>query len=323
MPHPTLLRAAIIGCGQIAGGYDIGGPPEMVRTHARAYQKSDGAELVAVMDTSADRAGTFARQWQVPRTYASRDDLLKSERPDLVSICTPDAQHAEDVRACLECPGVKAIWCEKPLALEVGEATKLVAWAEEKKVVLAVNYQRQWEASHQRLAREIRGGAWGTVLGGHAVYSKGIFHNGSHLITLLRSLLGEPEEMKVHRAFYDYSPGDPTVDGTLIFQGAPVQLLGLPIPPYAVFELSLFCEAGLIRIIDSGKKIVRQRAAQTDHPQLLEEEIEKTGIDRVMSDVLEEIIHAVRTGSSVTVDGKTAVRTLEICSNLSRQASLL
>jgi predicted dehydrogenase len=317
------LRAAIIGCGQIAGGYDLHGPTDLIRTHVRAYQESKDVKLVAVMDSSADRANDFARQWGILKAYVSLAELLDSEQPDLVSICTPDTQHAEDIRTCLSHPTVKAIWCEKPLALDVDVARKLIARADEKKVVLAVNYQRQWETSHQRLAQELQDGLWGRVLGGTAVYSKGIFHNGSHLITLLRGLLGEPQQMKVHRAFYDYSSSDPTIDATLFFESSPIQALGLPINPHGIFELSLFCENGLVRIIHSGKTIVRQRCRHPSESQLLDEEIERTGLDQVLGKVLEQIVQAIRTGQPATVEGKAALRTLEICSELNRQASLL
>ena len=321
MSQPA-LRAAIIGCGQIAGGYDAEAPAEMIRTHVRAYQQNAEVELTSVMDASRARAESFARHWQVPTAYDSLAKLLRVEKPDLVSICTPDAQHVNDLLDCLACSSVKAVWCEKPLALDVAAAEKLVGQAREKNIGLAVNYQRQWEPAHRRLAEEIGTGLWGRVLGGEAVYAKGLFHNGSHLIALLRSLLGEPREMKVHRAFADYSPDDPTVDATLMFGDAPVHIVGLPIPPYAVFELNLFCEAGVVRIIDSGNAIVRQRFSLVQ-AQLLEPEIQKTELDRVLGRVLENIVQSLREGRPLAVDGESAWRTLKICGELNHQAFLL
>jgi len=312
-------KAIILGCGQIAGGYDTSAAPDFIRTHVRAYAACPETNLTAVMDVDPARAHAFAECWQVPRHYHSLEEILHQEQPELVSICTPDGQHADDLQTCLGFPSVRAIWCEKPLTLDVAKAENLVAQAQKNGIILAVNYQRQWEPAHQELVREIRSGTWGKILGAHAAYSKGILHNGSHLISLLRGLLGEPEEMHVHDAFCEYSPKDPTVDATLIFSGIPVRIVGLPDPPYPVFELTLYAEGGTIRLADSGKRILRRRRDPAQPNMLLRAHETETQLDRALHFALEDICGALREGRGVLVDGNEALQTLKLCSQLAQE----
>jgi predicted dehydrogenase len=312
-------KAAIVGCGQIAGGYDASAPEDFIRTHARAYASCPETNLAAVMDVDPVRARVFAGRWQVPKHYDVLAELLERERCEIVSICTPDERHADDLRTCLEFPSVRAIWCEKPLALDITAAQSLVTLAQAQGVILAVDYQRQWEPAHQILAKEIRSGAWGRILGAHAAYSKGILHNGSHLIHLLRDFLGEPEKMQVHRAFCEYSPIDPTVDATLIFSGVPVRITGLPVPPYPVFEMTMYAEQGVIRLADSGRRIFRYRRNPEEADTLPAPHETGTQLDRALRFVLDDICRALRGKDPVRVDGEEALKTLKLCSQLAEQ----
>lgn len=314
-----MWKAAILGCGQIAGGYDASSSREFIRTHARAYTACPETNLAAVMDVDAVRARAFAECWRVPKYYDDLAGLLDQERCEIVSICTPDGLHADDLKTCLESSSVRAIWCEKPLALDIVEAEDLVAHARAQGVVLAVNYQRQWEPAHRALAEEIRSGAWGRILGAQGTYSKGVVHNGSHLINLLRDFLGEPEEMRVHRAFCEYSPVDPTVDATLIFSGVPVRIVGLPVPPYPVFELTIYAERGMVRLADSGRRIFRFQRDPVQPDALSAPQETETRLDRALQFVLEDICRALRGESPVRVDGEQALKTLKLCSQLAEQ----
>lgn len=77
------LRVAIIGTGGIANA------------HARGYAaNTDGAEVVAVCDVEEERARQFAERYSFGTPYSDVATLLREERPDAVSICTPNFLHA-------------------------------------------------------------------------------------------------------------------------------------------------------------------------------------------------------------------------------------
>ena len=70
------VRCAVIGAGFI--GVD----------HIKAYQSWPDAEVVAVADTNAARADQAARTFAI-RPYADYTAMLKAERLQAVSVCTP------------------------------------------------------------------------------------------------------------------------------------------------------------------------------------------------------------------------------------------
>src|SRR5579875_1745365 len=103
--------AAIIGAGNIG------------RTHARAY-RSVGVTVVAVCDVDLVRAKALADDLQAT-AYQSVEDLLAGQRPTVISICTPPAEHV--AAACRVLQQGIPVLCEKPLADTVAGARAIVA----------------------------------------------------------------------------------------------------------------------------------------------------------------------------------------------------
>ncbi|HSS61524.1 MAG TPA: Gfo/Idh/MocA family oxidoreductase [Candidatus Limnocylindrales bacterium] len=108
------LRAAIIGAGSIAG------------EHARIlHAAGERVALVAAADVDMARLTDFCATHFIPRGYATPEDLLHSERPDLVHICTPPGTHAALAVQCLEAGA--SVWCEKPLCGSLAELDRIEA----------------------------------------------------------------------------------------------------------------------------------------------------------------------------------------------------
>src|SRR5690349_14098349 len=95
-------RAGIIGCGSISGA------------HARGYQGVPGVELVAAADPVERSRGDFQQRFGVPRVYADADEMLRSEKLDLVSVCLWHPLHAEFTQLAAK-HQPRAILCEKPM----------------------------------------------------------------------------------------------------------------------------------------------------------------------------------------------------------------
>jgi myo-inositol 2-dehydrogenase / D-chiro-inositol 1-dehydrogenase len=121
------MRAAIIGAGWIA------------EEHAAILRRQDGVELAAVCDVDLDRARKLADGAAV---YADWRELLDSESPDCVFVCTPPLLHRE--------PAVEAlgrgihVYLEKPIARGLEDAHAIVDATELSSAVCAVGYQ--WRA---------------------------------------------------------------------------------------------------------------------------------------------------------------------------------
>jgi len=234
-------RAAVIGCGRIGASFSLHLPGSEVRSHCQAYHEHPRIQLVGVCDTDADRAAEASRRWN---TDSNTDAvaLCARLRPDIVSICTPDRTHAELARALLAEAAPRALLVEKPLALNGDDGESLLALARAKSCAVAVNYSRRFSPAFQAIARELRAGRHGRPILGRFVYGKGLLHNGSHALDLMRFWLGEPD--KVRAGPVAWGPeGDPSESADLWFAGGGrVRLEAFDERVATVFELDVLTE---------------------------------------------------------------------------------
>lgn len=322
------MKSAIIGCGQIAGGYDEYAEDDQVRTHAKAYQQQPATELAAVVDQDHRRAKEFSTHWGVPEAYANTTEMLSTVEPDIVSICTPDNTHAEMLELCLECPSIKAVWCEKPLMTEVKDAGVIVSGYTQRGVVLAVNYWLRWDAEIQHIKSSLEKGELGKIQKVVVYYTKGICHNGSHALDLLIDWFGEPNEKQVLGSHVDFTADDPTVDAHLLMNNVSVYLIGADGREYSIFEIDILGTLGRINVKVSGRetKWFRRQPDQVykgyqvlglssqSNPSF------KLDPSSAMAGALQEIIGAISTGKPVRSNGRTALATLKVCCELAGHA---
>ena len=325
VPVGSVLRAAIIGCGQIAGRYDEQTGPEEVRTHAKAYELHPDTKLVAVADRDSQRAREFSGRWGNPAVYADVAQMLAAKGPNIVSVCTPDNTHAALLEMCLNYPSIRAVWCEKPLTTDVGKAEAIVSAYRQRGVVLAVNYQRRWDTQMQRIKSALQRGELGTVQKVVVYYTKGICHNGSHVIDLLLDWFGPPAEMQVLGNHVDFAINDPTVDAHLLIGDVVVYLIGLDEREYSIFEIDILGALGRVKVKSFGREtewFQRQPDPRLKgyHDLNSPGTVYQTELARVMAHALQEIVHAIFTGEPVRSNGESALATLRVCQQLATQA---
>ena len=253
-------RVLIIGCGAIAGGYDAQrSPDEWPLSHAGAIAGDDSFELVACVDPDDATRDAFARRWDVPQAAASLDALgAKPGEFDLIVIASPTGHHAAhlDWAATMK---PRAVFCEKPLGSDLAQAEKLAGQYEAAGVPLAVNYLRRWGPKIVMEAGRIAAGKYGALIAASAIYTKGIVHNGGHMVGLLRFLVGEVGLHSVGPARFDHWDDDPTVSAILTARnGAPVHLIAGDARHVTQFELVLNFEKEQIAFRDGGRRIERR-----------------------------------------------------------------
>ena len=141
-PHEKpLLRLAVAGLGW-AGTRHV----EAVRELGRKV------EVVALMDTDAAHLATRAAELSVATTTSDFASLLADSEIDAVSICTPHALHCPMTLAALEAG--KHVLVEKPMALTVEEATRMIDGAAANGVKLFVAEQAAY-TPQARLLRSV------------------------------------------------------------------------------------------------------------------------------------------------------------------------
>ena len=154
--------------------------------HASAYRAND-IDVVAIADVDLAAASSLAtdlaEQGMTPRVYGDLVEMLGAERPDVVSVCTPPAFHPAAVRAAVEA-GVRAVHCEKPVALSPRAAREMVRGAAEAGVQLTFNLQRRFEPVQRFAADQLRAGAIGDVVSIEG-YCPNLGDWGSHIVDLI------------------------------------------------------------------------------------------------------------------------------------------
>lgn len=151
-PHVDALRVGIVGCGMIS------------RNHIEAFQATPGVDLVGVSDINLARAQAQAQKHDIPAAFGALDDMLV-QGLDIVSVCTPHPIH-EDVVVAAAQAGVHVL-CEKPIAVDLASAQRMVDVCREAGVTLGVMFQRRFWPAAQRIRRAIDDGTLGSPVLGH------------------------------------------------------------------------------------------------------------------------------------------------------------
>lgn len=144
-----MKRFGIIGCGRIAP------------RHADSLADISDAQLVQVCDVIESRARAFAERYKV--TYClDYHEVLENPDIDIVNICTPSGTHAEMTIAALKAG--KHVITEKPMAMSVADADRMIAAAKTANRKLCIILQNRYNPPMQDFYNAVRGGKIGRIL---------------------------------------------------------------------------------------------------------------------------------------------------------------
>ncbi len=146
------VKFGIVGCGHIA------------RAHAEEIIALPRAELAAACDIDPQALQTFAGRYGV-KCYRDYMKMLERKELDVVIICTPSGLHAEMGVAAARAG--KHVLVEKPLALTLEDADRLIETCEKEGVLLSVVLQNRYKPSFQMLKSAAEKGRFGKL--SHAV----------------------------------------------------------------------------------------------------------------------------------------------------------
>lgn len=142
-----MVRFAILGAGRIG------------QVHAKAVSAVADAALVAISDPVEAAARAVSDQYgcdiQNISDIAARDDV------DAVIICTPTNTHADLIEMFARAG--KAIFCEKPVDLNLSRIQDCLAVVEQTGAKLMVGFNRRFDPDFRALKREIDAGHIGDV----------------------------------------------------------------------------------------------------------------------------------------------------------------
>ncbi len=199
----TTLRGVAAGAGYFS------------QFHFDAWRRASGAALVALCDTSPERAREAGRRFGLDRIYTDVGGMLDAERPDFIDVITPPATHREICRLAGE-RGVHVL-CQKALAPTFEDAAAIVGDAERAGIRLMVHDNFRFQPWHRELRRLIDRGTIGRP---HAIACRTrlgdgwqadayvdrqpyfrdmpkllVFETGVHFIDVFRYLVGDVRQV--------------------------------------------------------------------------------------------------------------------------------
>jgi len=133
---------------------------------ANTLSRNPKVQLTAVADRVEDRKKQAAAEFDLENAYSDYNEMLDSQKPDVVFIATPDWFHFEPIMACLE-RGIH-VHVEKPLTTDEGESRKIVAKVRETGLKLQICYNHRWLAPYHNVKERISKGEIGKPLTGYA-----------------------------------------------------------------------------------------------------------------------------------------------------------
>ena len=169
----------------------------------------DDVELIAIADHDPEGLADAGERLGVSRLYRDYRQMLKTEKPDFVSIAPSWVTERVPMIEAAAATGCH-IYCEKPVAGSLAEVDTIVAACQSAKVKMAVAHQWRAMLPVQKIIEEVKAGKFGKLLrvctrpkddsrGG----GEELLLHGTHLFDLMMAFTGEPR----------WASGYVTVDG--------------------------------------------------------------------------------------------------------------
>ncbi len=171
------LRAVVVGL-------------RMGGSHARVLAALTEYELVGICDLDEEVMTSLASETGNPLKYKDYQLMLKETNPDVVVIATPNKLHVKMTRQAVEA-GVKGIYCEKPMAVNMGDAREMVQLCKKNNIALAVGHQRRMSAPYQKMKKLIDDGAIGDIELIRGTCAGDVLSDGTHTIDSILYLLDD------------------------------------------------------------------------------------------------------------------------------------
>jgi myo-inositol 2-dehydrogenase / D-chiro-inositol 1-dehydrogenase len=141
------LRVGIVGVGRIG------------RMHADLLAREiPGAAVSAVFDPHAPAARDAAERLGVTATDTAQE-LIEAADVDAVAICSSTDTHADLIVAAARAG--KAIFCEKPVSLDLAEVDRALAAVDAAGVPFQIGFNRRFDPAHASIRAAVSAGAIG------------------------------------------------------------------------------------------------------------------------------------------------------------------
>lgn len=327
------MKYALIGCGRIA------------TNHVKAALTND-LEIVGLCDVIPEKIEEIMEKHDFQnnekiRKYTDYKEMLDQVKPELVSIATESGNHAEIALYCID-KGIHLI-IEKPMAMSIEDANKIIDKSKEKGVKVSSCHQNRFNVAIQEMRKAVEGGRFGKISHGsiHVRWNRGkgyydqaswrgtwaedggaLMNQCIHGIDLLRWMMGdEIEEVygATRQQFHDYLEAEDLGMAVVKFKNGTIGTIEgtTNVYPKNLEEtLYMFGEKGTVKIggTSTNNIDVWEFADET------EEDAKNKGLEEATSnvygnghtDLFADVIDAIKTDRAPYVDAVAGRNALEL-----------
>jgi len=304
----------------------------MLKYHAEGFKKA-GAQIVAIADLAPGAAAAAAKEWDVPLSFETVEEMLESAVLDAVSIIVPNKFHAPLALQCLHAG--KHVFCEKPPALSAEEVEEMLSVSEAVGKHLMFNFNNRARPESIELMKMVAAGEIGIINSAQAKWCRrtgipgfgGWFTNKElsgggplidllHMIDLAMYFMGYPEPKAVLGQTFDSFITDPGHKGPW---GIPDNAEGRTDVEAAAHGFITFESGQVLSLQVSWAEMVKREEASvtfqaTKAGGKMQRLFEEDGVDETAIDSLEIYTQE---------DGKSVDRFIETeeCEDMGRVAS--
>jgi UDP-N-acetylglucosamine 3-dehydrogenase len=326
MKSMSKVKVAVIGCGSISK-----------HRHIPEYASNPNVEFAAFCDPIIERAEHYATTYG-GKAYSSYEDMLKNEKINAVSVCTPNYLHAPVTIAAAKA-GVHVL-VEKPMAVDEAETAAMIEAARRNGVFLMVGHNQRLMPPHVKAKEILDSGKMGRVLTFRTSFGHGgperwsVDGRNSWFFRQNEAIMGAMGDLGVHKAdLIRWMLNDEVAEiaamiGTLDKEGTDVDdnaicllrmrsgIIGNLVASWTSYKgednsTILWCQNGVLKI---GTDPLDQVIVE-----LIDGSVEKyqvgeiaTNEKQTSSGVIDEFIHCIVTGTSPTISGEEGARSLKV-----------
>lgn len=199
---PVMPKRKDYRIGSIGAGF-------IVRSQHMVAYHDVGFNPYAITSLSREESESVAKLHSIPNVYDTWQELLADENVEILDIAVPPDCQLEIVREAIKQKHIKGILCQKPLAMNLGEAKEIVRLCRDAGIKLGVNSNMRYDPSIRALKTLLDENLLGNVVlasidmraiphwqGFLEKYDRiEILNMGIHHIDAFRYLFGDPEKI--------------------------------------------------------------------------------------------------------------------------------
>lgn len=250
---------ALIGLGLIASKYSS--DKAMLKslnffTHAQVLDKHQNYNWISGVDPSEKARNDAEKSWGARELVSSVRKLKNRERYEVIVLATPPESRLEIIK---DFPSLKAVIVEKPLGNSYNSSALFLEECEKRGIQVQVNLTRRADLKMRSFFNGELNKKIGSTQFVFGTYGRGLYNYGTHLIDLIRMLIGEISSVTCLSSHKDQDLGPIKNDLNLSFlmkthEGVQIVMHPLNHSFYREGSLDIWGEKGRIEIFQEGLK---------------------------------------------------------------------